>query len=266
VIRRIIRAYPTLLRVGLAEAVAYRAELLVWMLTTTMPLVMLALWTAVAREAPFGRFGQTDFVAYYLGALIVRTIASCWVVWELNQEIRAGTLSMRLLRPIHPFVAYSAEHLAAIPLRALVALPIAVVLLVTTGGSRIASDPFVAALIVPTLAGAWLILFFSQTILGSLAMMIERSQSVWEIWMGLYAVLSGYLVPLELMPRWLAVAADWLPFRYMLGLPVEVMTGMADRGAALRGLAVQWAMIGVLFVASQIVWKKGLRRFEAYGA
>ena len=50
--------FPTLLRVGLAAAVAYRAEFLVWMLSTTMPLVMLALWSAVAREAPVGRFDQ----------------------------------------------------------------------------------------------------------------------------------------------------------------------------------------------------------------
>ena len=35
---RAARAYPTLLRVGFAEAVAYRAEMLVWMLATTMPL------------------------------------------------------------------------------------------------------------------------------------------------------------------------------------------------------------------------------------
>jgi viologen exporter family transport system permease protein len=265
-VRRILRAYPTLLRIGFAEAVAYRAELLVWMLTTTMPLVMLALWTAVARDGQFGRFRSADFVAYYLGALIVRTIASCWVVWELNMEIRSGTLSMRLLRPIHPFIAYSAEHLAAIPLRAAVALPITVLLLVTTGGSRIASDPVCIALIPLTLAGAWLILFFSQTILGSLAMVIERSQAIWEIWMGVYAVMSGYLVPLELMPRWLATAADWLPFRYMLGYPVEVMVGMADRGATLRGLAAQWTMVVVLALLSTVTWRRGLKRFEAYGA
>src|SRR5262245_61620273 len=99
--RRILRAFPTLLRVGFAGALAYRAELLIWMMTTTMPLVMLALWTAVAREAPFGRFGEDDFVAYYLAALIVRTLTSCWVIWEMNQEIRNGTLSLRLVRPIH---------------------------------------------------------------------------------------------------------------------------------------------------------------------
>ena len=86
--RRTLRAAPTLLRVGFAEAVAYRAEFLVWLLSTNMPLVMLALWTAVAREAPVGRFGQKDFVAYYLAALVVRLMSGAWVVWELCRLAR----------------------------------------------------------------------------------------------------------------------------------------------------------------------------------
>src|SRR5262249_25491438 len=44
---RVIRLYPALLRVSFAEAVAYRSEFFVWMLTNTLPLVMLALWSAV---------------------------------------------------------------------------------------------------------------------------------------------------------------------------------------------------------------------------
>ena len=32
-VRRALRAIPTLVRVGLAEAVAYRAEMLVWLLS-----------------------------------------------------------------------------------------------------------------------------------------------------------------------------------------------------------------------------------------
>lgn len=71
---RTLRAIPTLLKVGFAEAVAYRAEMVVWLLSTNMPLVMLALWTAVARDAPVGRFGQRDFVAYYLATLVVRLL------------------------------------------------------------------------------------------------------------------------------------------------------------------------------------------------
>ena len=35
-IARVVRAFPTLLRIGVAEVVAYRAEFLVWILTTNM--------------------------------------------------------------------------------------------------------------------------------------------------------------------------------------------------------------------------------------
>ncbi len=56
-LRANLRAVQTMIRIGFVEALAYRAEMLVWILATTMPLVMLALWHAVAREAPIGRFG-----------------------------------------------------------------------------------------------------------------------------------------------------------------------------------------------------------------
>jgi ABC-2 type transport system permease protein len=262
---RTLRTMPTLLRVGFAAAVAYRAEFIVWMLTTTMPLVMLALWSAVAHEAPFGRWGQEEFIAYYLGALIVRTLTGCWVVWEMNHEVRSGMLSLRLLRPIHPFFAYLGEHLAQVPLRGLMALPIAGVLLLTLPGGRFTTDPVILACLPLIFAAAWGITFLSMCLMGSLAMLMERSVAVFEVWLGLFAVLSGYLVPLELMPSWLASAASWLPFRYQLGFPVEAMIGALPRAAVLEGLAAQWAMVFLLIPASLAVWRAGLRRFEAFG-
>jgi ABC-2 type transport system permease protein len=255
-----------MLRVGLAEAVAYRAELFVWMLTTTMPLVMLALWTAVADEGPFQQFDKTDFVAYYLSALIVRTLTSCWLVWEMNQEIRMGTLSLRLLRPTSPFLSWTANHLAAVPLRALLVLPVALIMLMATDGARLPTDPVVIALIPLAILGAWCITFAVNAAIGSLGMIFERSLAVWEVWLAGFAVLSGYLVPHALFPPWVQRIAEWLPFRYQLGFPVEMMIGMADRAAALRGLAVQWGLAALLALVAAAVWRAGLRRFEAYGA
>jgi ABC-2 type transport system permease protein len=265
VIRRIFKAYPALLRIGFAEAVAYRAEFVVWMLTTTMPLVMLALWSAVAESRPFG-FDRTDFVAYYLGALIVRTVTSSWVVWEMNQEVRMGTFSMRLLKPIPPFAAYAAEHMAAIPLRALVALPITIVMLVTTHGARIVHSPDMLVILVLSLAGAWLVTFTLMSVMGSLSMLMERSMSLFEVYMGIFGVLSGYLVPISFLPPRIAKVAYWLPFRYMLGYPVELMIGRLSRAEALRGLGIQYGTLVVLYLILQYTWSRGVRRFEAYGA
>jgi ABC-2 type transport system permease protein len=266
---QIARAYPTMLRVGLAEAVAYRVEFLVWVLTTTLPLIMLALWSAAAADGPVGppgqRFGQHEFVAYYLAALIVRQMSGSWVIWELNMEIRQGVLPLRMMRPIHPLLAYSAESLAAIPMRAAIAVPLALVMLAGAGSGAITRDPLALLTFSFALAGAWLLQFSSMALIGSLGLFIESAVAVYELWLGLFAVLSGYLVPLELFPRWVAQLSHWLPFRYMLGFPVEVLTARLGRGAALGQLALQWAF-GIGFaISARGLFQVGLRRYQAYG-
>jgi ABC-2 type transport system permease protein len=262
---RTARALPTMLRVGLAEAVAYRAEFVVWLLSTNMPLVMLALWTAVARDAPVGRFGQREFVAYFLAALVVRLMTGAWVIWEVNQEIKSGTLAFRLLRPVHPLLAYACENVAAMPLRVVLSLPVALTLLFTLGGSHLTRDPLLWALFPITVVGAWLITFLAMSIVGALAFWIESAGSVFEIWMGLFGVFSGYLVPLELFPGWVTQLARALPFRYMLAFPVEMIIGLESRSRALAELSVQWLFVGLLLLGALGAWRLGLRRFAAFG-
>ncbi len=264
-VRRVLHAYPTLLRVGFAEAVAYRAELIVWMLTTTMPLVSLALWSAVAEGGPVGRFTQRSFTAYFLATLVVRQLTGSWIVWQMNQEIRGGTLSQRLLRPIHPLVAYSAENLAAIPLRAALSLPIAVIALFFMSRSGLPSSPSALAIAALSLLGAWLINFLTMAIIGTLAFFLESSTAVFEIWLVASMLLSGYLVPLELFPPALRAVSAVLPFRYTIAFPVELIVGMMDRAAALHDLAVQWAYVAGCLGVTLLAWRAGLRRFAAFG-
>lgn len=260
-----VRAIPTLLRVGLAEAVAYRAEFLVWLLSTNMPLVMLALWSAAAGDGPVGRYGTAQFTAYFLAALIVRLLTGAWVIWELNTEIRQGTLSFRLLRPVHPLLAYACENLAAVPLRAVLSLPVALVLLLSSGGGLLTGEPLRWVLFPVAVAGAWAITFLAMSLVGALAFYVESAASVFEIWMGLFGVFSGYLVPLELFPPWLSTAARFLPFRYMLAFPVEMIIGMMPRERALLELGVQWGFVAVLGYLAAAAWRAGLRRFAAFG-
>lgn len=261
-----VRALPTLLRVGMAESLAYRAEFIIWMLTSTLPLVMLALWTSVAAEAPFAHFDSRDFVAYYLATLVVRNLTGNWVIWQINDDVRRGTLSLKLLKPIHPFFTYAATHLASIPLRGLVALPFAIILLLSSAGEVLIADPTRLAIFALSLIGAWALTFYFLTILGSLAFFLEKSMSIFEIYLGVFAIFSGYLLPLSLLPGWLQDIAAWLPFRYMLAFPVELLIGFYDADQALRLLGAQWLFVLGALVLSLLVWRAGVRRFEAYGS
>ncbi len=188
---RALRAIPTLFRIGFAETVAYRGEFLIWILTTTMPLVMLALWTSVAAEAPFRGFTSEAFVAYYLATLIVRNLVGTWVAGQISEEIRGGLMSMRLLRPVHPFVAFATSHLAAVPFRGLVVLPMAAILLVSSGGNALTREPLQLALIVPSLALAWLITFSTLFALGSVSFFVTKTMALANLYFALFSLFSS---------------------------------------------------------------------------
>jgi ABC-2 type transport system permease protein len=264
-LRTTARAFPTLLRIGFSEAVAYRAEMLVWVLSTTMPLIMLALWSAVAHDAPIGRFGQAQFTAYFLATFIVRQLTGSWGAWQLSFEVRTGTLSMRLLRPVHPMIAYAAEHLAAIPMKVLIAIPVAVIALLEVGAHVLPRDPLIWAYWCVAMLGGWLITFLANITVGCLALYMESSLKVMDVWMAMFFVFSGYLIPVELFPPVLRAITNWLPFRYQIGLPVELMTGAYDRLGALPFLARQWLWVALLWTAAALIWRRGLKRFGAYG-
>jgi ABC-2 type transport system permease protein len=264
-LRNTARAFPAMLRVGFHEAVAYRAEMIVWVLATTMPLVMLALWSAVAREAPVGRFDQAGFVAYFLATFIVRQLSGSWVSWQMNYEIREGTLAIRMVRPVHPLFGYAAEALAYTPMRVGIAIPVAAAALWAVGSKELAHDGAIWVIWFLSIVGSWLITFFVNLVIGCMAFFLESSSKVMDVWLALYFVFSGYLVPVELFPGRVRAVADVLPFRYQIGLPVELMTGAHDRAEALALLGRQWvwALATLLLVA--FVWRRGVARFSAYG-
>jgi ABC-2 type transport system permease protein len=269
VLRSSLRAYPTMLRVGLAGAVAYRAEMVVWILTNTMPLVNLALWSAVARSGPIGSYGQKDLVAYFFAALVVRQLTGSWVLWEMSRDIRMGLLSMRLLRPVHPIFAYSAENLSAIPLRAGFVLPVAAIGFGIAGPGHLLADPPMWALVPIALIGAWLITFFSMVAMGALGFFIEQSSSVFELWLAAFFITSGYMFPLDFIRHrapLLVKVIQGLPFYLMNGFPAELILGKLDRTRALTLLGHQWLYVIAIGALGVMLWNAGLKRYNAYGA
>jgi len=262
---RTVRALPTLLRIGVAETVAYRAEFLVWILTTTQPLIMMSLWTSVARGGAFKGYDADAFVAYFLATLLVRQLTGSWVAWQMMEEIRIGTMAMRLLRPIHPFVTYAASHLAALPFRSAVALPIVVILLITSASHGITHDPVQLAALPLSIAMAWLITFATLFAIGALAFFLTQTMAISTLYFGLFSLFSGYLLPLDLLPAPIAKVAAVLPFRFTLSVPVELITRTLPHGEMWRLLAAQagWT-VGLILVAVW-TWNAGVRRFEAVG-
>lgn len=260
-----LRALPTMVRIGFHEAIAYRAEFLVWILSTNMPLIMLALWHAVAREHPIGGFGTQEITAYFMVTLVVRLLTGAWVGWEMNFDVRQGMMGFRLLRPVHPVVHYAAVNVGYFPLRALITAPIMLIALYFAGLDQVTHDPRLIAIGVVSIFFAWAINFLSMAAIGCLAFYIDSSLSIFQLWFAAYMLLSGYLVPLSLFPPWLEQITAWLPFRFMLAFPVETLLGKHELAEVLRQFGVQLGYVAVLLLIIHFVWRAGVRRYAAFG-
>lgn len=260
------RALPDLVRVGLAGVSAYRAEMVIWILSATMPLVMLALWDAVAADGPVGGLDSVDLGRYFVATLIVRQLSSAWLLWELNHDIRSGKLSTKLLKPMHPLLQYGVDMVVAVPLRLVVLLPVLAVLVVARPDlAWIPTAPHLLAFAV-ALTAAWLVNFLIQALFAILSFWIDKSDALFGVWFGAYSLLSGYLAPMDVFPDSVAGALRFSPFRPMLGGPVEILAGLSTPGEIATDLLVALGWTTVLGVATVVGWSRGVRRYGAFGA
>jgi ABC-2 type transport system permease protein len=85
------------------------------------------------------------------------------------------------------------------------------------------------------------------------------------VYFGLFQIFSGYIMPLDIMPRPIQVIADWLPFKYTLAVPIEILTKPLSASDIGLLLAEQGAWTVVMLAVALGVWKLGVRKFEAVG-
>jgi ABC-2 type transport system permease protein len=262
----VLRALPDLLRVGFAGIVAYRAEMTIWILTATLPLIMLALWNAVAAEGPVAGFDQVEIARYFAATLLVRQLTSVWLVWEMNYEIRSGRLSQKLLKPMHPLVQYAVEMIVSVPFRAVILTPLLAGLLWWRPELWLTPEPAAAALFVVSLILAWSINFLVQAVFATFSFWVDKTDGLFGVWFAAWSLLSGYIAPLDTFPDWARQVLVLLPFRGMLGLPVEILGSFVSVADALPQIGLQLFWVAAFAMVLTILWKAGIRRYGAFGA
>jgi ABC-2 type transport system permease protein len=159
---------------------------------------------------------------------------------------------------------FAAENLGAVPFRLIVLVPVVGAAFIFIPDLRVSPTPLHLFLYVWTIFFAWVLTFFIQSMIGLMALYTQQSLSLQDAWFGLWAILGGYLIPLELMPAVQRIA-NWLPFRAMGSLPTEIILGHLDGEALYQGVAAQFIWVVICLFIVRAVWSAGIRRFEAYG-
>jgi ABC-2 type transport system permease protein len=252
---------------GLMDAMAYRAQIILGLLLAVAPLVMMAVWLAVVDQVgPAAGWQKSDFIAYYVGAAVVYQFTTTWIMWEWQREIRNGDFSSRLLKPLDPFHFFLGRRTGNKIFDVLLLTPVLVVATILIPELRFPLTPVRFLAFVASLAVAFLLNTLMGTVFGMIAFWSTQSINLYLLWFGVGQFLSGWIAPLALFPGWFSNLANVLPFHSTLGFPVEILIGRASGSAIPVGLLIGVAWIVIFGLLYRVIWRRGLARYEAVGA
>ena len=81
-----------------------------------------------------------------------------------------------------------------------------------------------------------------------------------------FLFLSGFAVPLQMLPAPVQTLAQWLPFYRMLGFPVDLVLNRLSTQQIIFGFAAQFGWLAIALLAVNVVWSRGVREYSAVGA
>ena len=266
-VRGMVDFYTATMRMAVQEQLQYRVQNYLYMIgMLAEPVIYLVVWSTIAEQQGGSVQGITsgEFAAYYIVWTLVRNMNIVFTPYGWEWRIREGDFSAQLLRPVHPLhydVAFFAGWKFVV---ILLWLPIAFVL-------TLVFDPtldFGALDVVVfffAVWGAYLIRTMFLSLLGMITFWTTRVSAIFELAIAAELLLSGRLVPLELMPDWAETIAGTLPFQWTFYFPIQALVGDLSTGELIGGLGMQVLWIVGLTLLTTFVFRVAIKRYTAVG-
>ncbi|OIP70907.1 MAG: multidrug ABC transporter permease [Oscillatoriales cyanobacterium CG2_30_44_21] len=262
-IKYILRVAQTLFATYYAQMVEYRAELLVWVMTNSLPFILMGAWLKASESGSIG-LTSLEFIRYFLAVFIVRQFNIVWVIWDFERELISGQLSHRLLQPVDPFwhhlIGHIAERWARMPLLVFLIILFFILYPQSFWIPSLSTVLVTSAII----AIGFLLRFLIQYTFALLSFWTERASAVEQIWFLAYIFLSGIIAPLQVFPPLVREITMWTPFPYMVYFPAAILVG--KEVDLWQGLGVMTLWMGIAFMVSRWLWRKGVKQYSGMGA
>ncbi|MBQ7143813.1 MAG: ABC-2 family transporter protein [Oscillospiraceae bacterium] len=275
-----LKRYKPFLRAGAMDTLAFRFNILMWALITVCEVACLVfLWLAVYRSSVDGMdavihgFSFREMISYVVLTTVFGFVTfNNSTLWNINTDIKKGTVGNYLIKPISYRGKFAATSLGSLlTMTALFGLPLyAAALLVLSGLGflpDLAFPGFFAHLGLFLLSGLCASLL-NDTISYVFGVLCFYTSSGWglnSLKETLISFLSGTLLPLAFFPAGLRDVLSWMPFAGMSQDPVLILMMKYDLATSLRCVAVSAAWIVALELFAKGLFSRAVRKVTVQG-
>ncbi len=263
---RIKRVYFPFAKMGLQKFFAYKLNFLGFFIGEILYcFVMYYVWRAVFESSGSGTFmdfSMNDMVVYLFVSNITSYFASTNVMANVGEEIKDGSVAMRLLKPVNYNISLMFQELGqSLALTCLIIIPtiigVEIYRFCVSGMLMFNTLGFLLYLL--SMIMAYIIAFYLDLCFAFMAFFVKNIWGFSMLKTGIVKFLSGSAIPLAFMPEMLKNILEILPFASLSYTPVMLYMGKYDTYQTIFCLLLQAVWCIVFIFAARLIWKKAIR-------
>ena len=262
-----MRKYLALAQLAIQRQITYRSATLAGLATNIFfgllrAAVMVALYASQTEV-----LGMTlqDAVTYTGISQASIAYLSLFSWFEVIYSVGSGQVGADLLKPMDYYFFWMSVDFGK-----------AIVSLALRGLTVMAFYALVFDISYPTSLGQWILLVISLALAWSVSFayrFLVNLASFWSpnalgfcrLFYALSWFMSGFFMPLRLMPEWFQQLCALTPFPSMVNAVVEIYLGIMNTPEMIRILTTQVIWLVALYATGQLVLRLGLRRLVIQG-
>ncbi|HBI34463.1 MAG TPA: hypothetical protein DEA43_01050 [Candidatus Moranbacteria bacterium] len=252
---------------SIKKNLAYRMNNFITMVSVFISFIVLFyFWNSIYRQGnQIGTYSLEEMISYYVFVTIFHLLViGDNTAWSVGDEINNGQITSSVLRPINYLKYKFSQHMGNLAYRLMIFLPIILVVLFVLRNYITHAQNYTTYAIFALCAmlsyGLYFLVYF---IVGIVAFWTAEAKGFFYTCWVVINFMQGGLIPLDLLPKWFSLISDSLPFKYLFFVPVSLASGRVNFDYKMIVVPVLWC-IGMYFLA-QLLYKKGLKKYEGYG-
>lgn len=270
--KRRLKIYTPFINAGLQEATTYRANWFFYIIGNIMGcFVSYFIWNAVFVSSggqTMNGFTMPQMVVYIFLMFLTSTLISSDGTYGIGEEIRDGSIAMRMIKPISYNSTFLFQELGNKIMTVFVIIIPLIVGVEICRGLLMGSLQFNLALFLLYITScvlAYLINFFFNICFGFIAFVIKYLWGANMMKNSIIGFLSGSIIPLSFLPDTLETVFLILPFSSLNYTPVMIYMGVYSGASLLFYLGLQLFWVLVFWGLSKLLWKVATKHLCVQG-
>lgn len=269
---RVLKIYTPFARAGVQESFTYRINFSAYFLGEILYcFVMYFVWKAVfasSSSSTFMGFSISDMVTFLFISNLTAYLASSNVTKNVGEEIKDGSFSMRMIKPVNYDISFLFNELGQkVMLLSTVFVPVTlgVEIYRYMQSGRVMFSIGCFSLYLFSVVLSYLLSFYLSLCFGFMAFYLKNLWGFVILKDGIINFLSGAIIPLAFMPVGLKNVLSFLPFASLSYTPVMIYMGKYAPLQIIGSILLQLVWIAVFYGLSKLIWKLAIKYVTVQG-